>query len=54
MRRGRGAGRFRPYTTAQFEAMFELVGMPVVDRCASDGDDPRGYIVLTARPTGSG
>jgi SAM-dependent methyltransferase len=54
MRRGRGAGRFRPYTTAQFEAMFELVGMPVVDRCATDGDDPQGYIVLTARSTGSG
>jgi SAM-dependent methyltransferase len=51
MRRGLGAGRFRPYTTGQLEAMFELVGMPVVDRCSSDGDDPRGYIVLTGKST---
>jgi ubiquinone/menaquinone biosynthesis C-methylase UbiE len=51
MRRGRGAGRFRPYTTGQLEAMFELVGMPVVDRCSSDGDDPRGYVVLTGKST---
>jgi SAM-dependent methyltransferase len=48
MRQGRGAAHFRPYTTGQLEAMFELVGMPVVERCASDGDDPRGYVVLTA------
>jgi SAM-dependent methyltransferase len=52
MRRGHGAGRFRPYTTAQLEAMFELVGMPVVDRGISDDDDPRGYVVLTAESTG--
>jgi SAM-dependent methyltransferase len=51
MRRGHGAGRFRPYTTAQLEAMFELVGMPVVDRCTSDGDDPQGYVVFTAKST---
>ena len=54
MHQGRGAGRFRPYTTAQLEAMFELVGMPVVGRCASDGDDPRGYVVLTASRQASG
>jgi ubiquinone/menaquinone biosynthesis C-methylase UbiE len=52
MRRGLGAGTFRPYITAQLEAMFELVGMPVVDRCVSDGDDPRGYVVLTGRVKG--
>jgi ubiquinone/menaquinone biosynthesis C-methylase UbiE len=49
MRRGRSAGPFRPYTTAQLEAMFELVGLPVADRCTSD--DAGGYIVLTARST---
>ena len=49
MRRGHGAGRFRPYTTAQLEAMLELVGMPLVERRASDCDDPQGYVVLTAR-----
>lgn len=54
MHQGRGAAHFRPYTTAQLEAMFELVGMPVVGRCASDGDDPRGYVVLTASRQASG
>src|SRR5205807_1056826 len=53
MRRGHGAGRFRPYTTAQLEAMLDLVGMPAVDRRASEGDDPQGYVVLTAKAAGA-
>jgi SAM-dependent methyltransferase len=49
MCRGLGAGTFRPYTTAQLEAMFNLAGMRVVDRCSSDQADLRGYVVLTGR-----
>jgi ubiquinone/menaquinone biosynthesis C-methylase UbiE len=49
LRRGHGAGHFRPYTSAQLTEMFALVGLPVVDRCSSDRDDPWGYVVLTAK-----
>ena len=51
MRRGHGAGHFRPYTSAQLTEMFALVGLPVVDRRSSDSDDPWGYVVLTAKAT---
>jgi ubiquinone/menaquinone biosynthesis C-methylase UbiE len=49
LRRGHGAGHFRPYTSAQLTQMFALVGLTVVDRCSSDADDSWGYVVFTAR-----